>query len=386
MTGILFLDRLLPREGLLWLLSALGLLLAGWFKGINLLMLLAFLMLALWVVNGIAAFRQIRGLRGQRKPRGPFFAGDTSLWDVELTNPRKAMSSGWRVFDLGPDHEQSWFVEQLKGGQSVRCAARTVFPRRGIYRAEPLVALCRHPFGLVQQNRQLCDEEQWVILPALGQLDLERFRNWIARLARSEGQVIRTSRPSMIRQDDLHGLRPFRPGDSPRWIHWRTSARRNQKMVREFEEASGQNLILIVDPWGPAGEAATLDRAVSLAATICWEWSRHGHDQLFFATATAGPVVISGSSTREKSLLMLRQLAVINGETAPDATPMLQAVSRKVVPEAPVIVVSARRNSPLAARLSTSWNRRVIALHVDDAGPFYQPPTANHRRPTGGEQ
>jgi hypothetical protein len=54
---------------------------------------------------------------------------------------------------------------------------------------------------------------------------------------------------------------------------------------------------------------------------------------------------------------------------------MLQAVSRKVVPEAPVIVVSARRDSPLAARLSASWNRRVIALHVDDAGPFYKPPT-----------
>jgi len=209
------------------------------------------------------------------------------------------------VIDVGKEHEQSWFLDQLIGGRTIRCLARAVFPKRGIYRAGPLVARCRHPFGLVQQRRKLCDEEQWVILPALGQLNFERFRQWITRMARSDGQLIRTTRPSMTRQDDLHGLRPFRPGDSPRWIHWRTSARRNQKMVREFEEASGQNLMVIVDPWGPESERAELDRAISLAATICWDWARHGNDQLFFASATSEPVVIAGSATKEKSLLML---------------------------------------------------------------------------------
>ena len=176
----------------------------------------------------------------------------------------------------------------------------TVFPKRGIYRLEPLVAKCQHPFGFVQRQRTLCDREQWMILPAIGQLDVERFRSWVARMARSDGQVIRTSRPSMVRQDDLHGLRPFRPGDSPRWIHWRTSARRNQKMVREFEEASGQNLMLILDPWSLAAKPEALEAAISLAATICWDWSRHGHDQLFFAAATQEPTVISGSSDAGK--------------------------------------------------------------------------------------
>src|SRR5262249_34117820 len=156
--------------------------------------------------------------------------------------------------------------------------------------------------------------DDWVILPALGRLNADQFRHWIARQARSDGRLIRTSRPSMVRQDDLHGLRPFRAGDSPRWIHWRTSARRHQKMVREFEESSGQNLILILDPWGPADAAQELDRAVSLVATICWEWARQGHDQLFLGIATQDPAVLSGSSTRERALLMLRALALAGGE------------------------------------------------------------------------
>jgi len=69
------LSGFLPREGRLWLLVAGGLLLAGWIKGINLLILLAFLMMALWVVNLIASFRQMRGIRGRRIPRGPFSPG-----------------------------------------------------------------------------------------------------------------------------------------------------------------------------------------------------------------------------------------------------------------------------------------------------------------------
>src|SRR5579859_5067112 len=239
----------LPREGRFWLLLTFGLLLVGWFKGINLLMLLAYLMLALWMVNLVSSFRQVGSIRGRRWPLGPFFVGQESRWDVELTNDRKRASAGWRVVDAGPAHEQSWFLDRIDGGQTVRWRARCRFHRRGLYRAEPLIAHCVHPFGLVQRTRKLVEAEDWVILPALGKLDAEAFRHWIARQARSDGRLIRTSRPSMVRHDDLHGLRQFRAGDSPRWIHWRTSARRNQKMVREFEESSGQNLILVLDSW-----------------------------------------------------------------------------------------------------------------------------------------
>jgi uncharacterized protein (DUF58 family) len=373
--------RFLPREGRLWLVLAFGLLLVGWVKGINLLMLLAYLMLALWVVNLVSSFRQVGRLRGRRKPLGPFFVGQESGWDVELTNDRKRPSSGWSIVDAGPAHEQSWFLDRIDSGQTVCWRVRSVFPKRGLYQNQPLVGRCLHPFGLVQRTRELVGAESWVILPALGQLDAELFRNWIAKQARSDGRLICTSRPSMIRQDDLHGLRPFRPGDSPRWIHWRTSARRNQKMVREFEESSGQNIILIFDPWTVADEPTALDRAVSLAGTICWEWARQGHDQLFLATATQDPVVISGSSTREKSLLMLRALALVEGEPAPDIGPLLRAMSHKVVPDAPVVVVSARQNSPLVDRLTGAWNRRVIALTLDVAHAFYREPVLAGQAP-----
>ena len=69
---------------------------------------------------------------------------------------------------------------------------------------------------------------------------------------------------------NVHGLRQFRAGDSPRWIHWRTTARRGELMIREFEDMPNDHLVLIVDP----GERdhPVLERLLSLAATICWDW------------------------------------------------------------------------------------------------------------------
>jgi uncharacterized protein (DUF58 family) len=300
-----------------------------------------------------------------------------------LCNTGPKPSSGWRIVDRGPEHECDWFLERIACGESVRVNAQAVFLKRGLYSPDPLMGKCLHPFGLAQRVKKLADAHPWYVLPAIGKLDVEAFRQWISRTARSEGQVIRTSRPSMVRQDDLHGLRPFRPGDSPRWIHWRTSARRNQKMVREFEESGGQNLILIVDPWGSAEHLPALDQTVSLAATICWEWARHGHDQLFFAIASRQPVVITGSCTREKSLRMLQALADVEGELATDVKPVLQAVSRRVVPSAPAVVLSARLNSPLVAQLALVWSRRVIGLYVGDTHSFYDHPVLQRETSAG---
>src|SRR5262245_12888533 len=100
---------LLPLEGRLWLMASAGLLLTGWIKGINLLMLLAYLMLALLVVNVVAALRQLRGLQARRRLTGPIFAGTDATWEVGLTNMRARDTSGWRVVDRGPGHEFGWF-------------------------------------------------------------------------------------------------------------------------------------------------------------------------------------------------------------------------------------------------------------------------------------
>lgn len=368
----------LPREGRYWLLAAVALFAAGWMKGINLILLMAHLMLSLLVLNWLLAFWQLRRLSARRQSPAMIFAGEETAWEVILKNERPGAGQGIVVHDTGPDHRQQWFLSRIEPESETRITGRTVFPTRGRYSLEPVRAECLYPFGLAGRGRILGPAEEWIILPQLGRLNGPRFRRWLATAARGDGRIHRLARPSMIRQDDLHGLRPFRPGDSPRWIHWRTSARRNQRMVREFEEAAGQDLIVIFDPWsekpGPAGTDKDLEDAISLAASVCDEWCSQRQDQVVLAVAGPKAQIVSGYTCRATLVQLLRALAVVQGQNDGSVTPVLQALSSRSIHDAPVLVIGSRKPAPLASALSAGWHRLVVSLNPQTAIDFYDPP------------
>jgi uncharacterized protein (DUF58 family) len=73
---------------------------------------------------------------------------------------------------------------------------------------------------------------------------------------------------------DLYGVREYRAGDPLRRIHWRTSARRGELVVREFEPPGLRVLALLLDP-EPASRAAA-DQLARLAASEAWDCYRAG--------------------------------------------------------------------------------------------------------------
>jgi uncharacterized protein (DUF58 family) len=73
---------------------------------------------------------------------------------------------------------------------------------------------------------------------------------------------------------DLYGVREYRSGDSLRRIHWKTSARRGELVVREYEPPGLKVLALLLDP-EPA-TAAAADQLARLAASEAWDCLRGG--------------------------------------------------------------------------------------------------------------
>ena len=369
------LKKAIPFEGRLVFAAAMCMLLIGWYKGINLLILLALVLLAAETVNWIAAGRQMRRVRWSRSWPVPIFAGKHAHWCVSIANERPKAAAGFSVEDAGPVHRLSWHVDRLDGGGTTNFTGTAVFPNRGRQRFEPLRLTCQYPFGFVCRTASHDEPDECLVLPRLGRLNVVRFRHWLTRAMRSEGRLHRVARPSMARQDDLHGLRPFRTGDNPRWIHWRTSARRNMKMVREFEETSGMNLIVVVDPGSGASESnAGLEDALSLAATVCWEWCRNHEDYLMLAIASAAPEIRCGHTSRDLALRMLGALALVEGPRDGSAAALLKAVVKEIVPSAPVLLIGHEPNEPLRARLAAAWKRPVIALSAAATDDFYDNP------------
>src|SRR3989442_6729078 len=73
---------------------------------------------------------------------------------------------------------------------------------------------------------------------------------------------------------EVFGVREYRPGDLLRRIHWRSSARHGELIVREYEPPGVRTLAIICDPTPPTREAA--DQVARLAASEAWDCIREG--------------------------------------------------------------------------------------------------------------
>jgi uncharacterized protein (DUF58 family) len=85
------------------------------------------------------------------------------------------------------------------------------------------------------------------------------------RVARQKGEGI-----------EFADLRPFTPGDLPRRVNWRASARRAELWVNEYHPERNADVIIFLDSFAEArlGDAGTLDRAVRAAAALAGHYLR----------------------------------------------------------------------------------------------------------------
>lgn len=366
----------LSREGRIWLFAFAALWVTGWVKGINLILLLAYLLLALWALNWLAAWRALRGLTARRISPGPVFAGETAPRHVEVCGAGPRRLTAWDLHDEGSDHDASWFVMNLRPGECLRLRGDHQFVRRGYYESRPLRAASAYPFGLVRQEVDFGVAARTLIYPALGTLNVERMRRWLLYASRPDERSRRTRR-RLANEVEFHGLRSFRPGDSPRWIHWRTSARRGELMVREFDQGTHFDLLLLVDAFEPAPpEASHLEQAFSLAATIAWQWSPEAGDHIVLGIAGEEATVTQGGSGAFPSETILGSLAMARGSPKPDLPSLVSQLERTHLPTGPALLVSSRSTVAADADLvSRRLHRPVAWINAADPPEFYVPPT-----------
>jgi uncharacterized protein (DUF58 family) len=302
-----------------------------------------------------------------------------------VANTGRWALTGLRLENSGPAHSLAWFAHRVAGHGEAEFRSSVVLPRRGRYPGGTLAVSSGYPFGLFLRRLELAPPAGVVVLPRLGWVHPGRLRQFLRR-ASPETEAVRRRRPQRhpTAQAEFHGLRPWRPGDSPRFIHWRTTARCGELMVREYEDEPSDNLLLVLDPTLPPGQGAdspALEAAVSLAATICWEWCRRKGDRLIVAVADGGEV-LDGVAGPSHGRQILERCALAEG--APGADPRGLARRLSVYAHVPAsAVVVAAGASGLVGPLGSALNRPVVALDPSDSAlsEFYQPPQAHAPAP-----
>jgi uncharacterized protein (DUF58 family) len=364
------------RETILWLFAAAILLFTGILKGINLVIVLAYLLVVLWVINLWLAARAVRGLSARRLPRPPIQAGVPTEWAVEV---RVGDASGgtWVLEERVGDSSAAWLVNRAGPGSVFRPRVRATFPRRGQFTLEPLMARSGYPFGLAVRGARLLAADDLVVLPRPARVDAERLRTWLFRAWIGADEERRRMRRVVEREAEIHGLRDYRSGDPPRRVHWKVTARRNRLTVREYEDAAPPRLLVVVDPWLPtrpkADDVARLESLISLAAGVCREWRREAGARLAMVLAGPKPVALDGPPGPGLTERVLIALALETGGEPSDVTPLLGELSRAAT-AAPVLVLSSRSDSPVVSAVSRVLGRPVASAHVGRPEAWYQLP------------
>jgi uncharacterized protein (DUF58 family) len=365
----------LTREGLLWFIIAGVLLLIGLLKGINLITLLAcfLVMLVLW--NAWTARRQLRAVTAQRWEDAPAFAQTPFQAAVRLTNAGRRAVGGLEVRDGQGPLRRSWFVTELGAGAGIVLHGEITYPWRGRVEAQGITIASGYPLGLLRLERQTEARHDRIVLPRLGRLHRAHLRRFLSRRSPNLGQIRGVPCHHPTAQSEFHGLRPYRPGDSPRHVHWRTSARHGELMVREYEDWPNDDLTLVLEARKPAGADIDplLERAITLAATICWEWCRQTGDRLVLAVAGGGVTILDGMTGQARARQLLERLALEPGADDIDGDRLIAQLRERKLPAGPILVISPTE-SDLGARLQSSLRRRTASVAVDagDAGGFFE--------------
>lgn len=346
-------------------------------RQVNLLLILTGMLVGPVLFSWRLVVATLRGVQVRRKmPRG-LCAGDLLVVNLELDNTRKRLGS-WAVVvedqirrDGDSDTQTSLRPTTLFGyvpaGQGQNRVYRGRLVQRGRYRLGPIEVSTRFPFGLIRRTVTLDQHDTLLVYPRLGHLT----RAWTTRHHESfEGASRRERRESRI-SGDFYGVRDWRPGDSRRSIHWRSSARRGNLVVRQFEQQRTRDVALLLDLWQPGSPAAedreNVELAVSFAATVVTDLCRKGGNDLLLGITAAEPVCLAGPASMVLLQDAMEALALAEASAEDRLPDLLERALAQLDSGNDIVLVSPRPVDLGDARftaLRRDANRRQLARRI----------------------
>ena len=221
---------------------------------------------------------------------------------------------------------------------------------RGRYVVEQARATIDDPFGLARAEVDLAGGGALLVYPRLVPLDRLFSESGAHAL---DGRRLLLRRPSGF---DLHSVREYEQGESLRKVHWRTTAKRGQLMVKELEDAPRDEIAVLLDADATAVSGESFDVQVRAAGSILRAHAAHGRRAVLAVNSGSRPSV-RVSSLDGDWLVALGLLA----EAQPDGTrPVVELLARESGPASralETVVVTGH----LSAALVTKLVQRALA-------------------------
>lgn len=237
---------------------------------------------------------------------------------------------------------------------------------RGRYTVGPLLVRASDPFGLARLDRRFSSTTQVLVTPRIVPLS-------VMASAPGSGQTGDSTprRIGLVGQDDVL-IREYRDGDDVRRIHWRSTARRDEIMVRREEQSWDPSLTLLLDTRIQAhagtGPDSSFEWAVSAIASIARHMQRAGYNLRI--VDAAGVLIDTGgmdpASAEDGVLLALTDAALTPGD--PDLRLATDTITLGKTGEMMIAVLGRLTAADVAAMQTMRQSRSqglAIVLDVD---------------------
>jgi uncharacterized protein (DUF58 family) len=261
----------LTRRGWSFIGAAIGLYVGGRLLGLVQLAVLSAATVVLLVGTYVWVRTKRPALIARRHLRELLQVGVEGRVDLEVSaagrTPTLAVAD---AFDQGR-RAARFLLAPLAPGETGRAAYRFPTDRRGRFEIGPLRATVTDAFGLVSSTHRVLGTEQVIVYPQVhdiiappdvGGLDLDRDHPAV--------------RPRVESSGDFMTLREYAPGDDLRLVHWRSTARRGNLMVRQNETRRRAPVLLMLDVRPATHDRESFERAVEAVASISTALDRAG--------------------------------------------------------------------------------------------------------------
>ncbi|WP_234988118.1 DUF58 domain-containing protein [Demequina sp. NBRC 110056] len=163
-------------------------------------------------------------------------------------------------------------IPLLRAGAEHRETLTIAAPRRGVIAVGPMTISRGDPLGVLQRDHTWPDVQHVYVHPATVPIPSSS-----AGLLRDlEGLVTSTTVDSDLA---FHAIRDYLPGDSRRHVHWRSTAKTGQLMVRQYEETRRSRIAIALDlDISQYASEDEFEMAVSVAASLGVQAVRSGRE------------------------------------------------------------------------------------------------------------
>ena len=142
-------------------------------------------------------------------------------------------------------------------------------PRRGLHQLDRFQVATSFPFGFIKRAVNARRRDVLLVHPPIAQVD-----GALLRTCRSADTSGATMRPRAGGADEFYGVKDYRPGDNPRWIYWRRSARSGKMVSKLMTQVAPPRVLLLVNTFldqRTAERHAAVEHSIAMAASLAIE-------------------------------------------------------------------------------------------------------------------